>query len=229
MYNTRPNMSPRGAPKAQYKHKGNAAAVAWWDNHVLRTHMRNPPATPGRMDMSGSLLSPRAMSPRGLNMSSARGLNSARSPRRMPSLLGIDKLFDPNQGRLRLHPLAKQLQEMHKGFKFLDVDGDGYLSPMDIARGLRNFNLAAGTNQVQLNSTNDIIARHMNVKGMVSYENFVHALAQNQTVCAEIAVALDSQRRMERDRRLAVENAKPKAPEIVFRDRVEGRVAEAPG
>ena len=48
MYNTRPNMSPRGAPKAQYKHKGNAAAVAWWDNHVMRTHMRNPPATPGR-------------------------------------------------------------------------------------------------------------------------------------------------------------------------------------
>ena len=214
MYSTRPMMSPRGVPKATYKHKASAAAVAWWDNHVARTHLRNPPPTPGSMSMTSSLLSPRSSRGRG----DAFGLNSSRpgsaSPRRMGTSLLVDRLFDPNQGRLARHPLMKQLHELYKGFKFLDVDGDGFLSPTDIARGLRNFNLTAGSNHVSLDTTNELIARHMNVKGMVSYENFVHALAMNNTVCAEIAAAMEEKKANIAARRQRIRAAQPRGPQM---------------
>jgi len=226
MARTPRGLSPRRLPPApaanDYRMGASPAAIEWWDTHVYRTHLRSPISSPRATPHTGSALglSPRAIKARGMAMAGANarattadawGTFSNSFP---PFVKGAVPPPKPGEKRLATplapiggvfppsHPIHAELTALFMGMKMLDHDGDGYLSPTDIARGLASFGLssvdAAATDKV-----NGMVMKHMKNNGQIMYSAFVMALANDPYITtaikkhkAELA-AIAAQKRIE--------------------------------
>jgi len=242
-YRARPSLSPRRLPPApsanhDFRMGASPQAVEWWDTHVYRTHLRSPISSPRATphETSALGLSPRAIKARGMHMA---GLNArAATAGSMDGVLGATGSFPPfmkgavpppRPGEKRLptplapiggvfpasHPIHSELTALFMALKMIDHDGDGFLSPTDIARGLATFGLSSSDTQAT-NKVNDMVMKHMKNNGMILYSGFVMALANDPYISSAIKkVKAEAAANELADRRAAAAvHAAPKGPQL---------------
>ena len=92
------------------------------------------------------------------------------------------QLLDPLLGTKDKEML--RFTDMYRGFKFLDIDCNGYLSHDDIKRGLDNFPFPLN-DELSLSVVEQIMKKHTDSSsGEVNYAAFVKAFAKNAQVGA---------------------------------------------
>ena len=232
-FSARSTWSPRKPPpmpaqKSLYNRPGaSPQAIEWWDTHVYRTHLRSPISVPHeRLESSTLGLSPRSMKARSMYMAglnaramtpSANGYlhfgNRPVSPRSSrptsPRLVPRNAMQVPDT-----HPIYKELSDLMKGMKLLDHDGDGFLSPADIVRGLATFSLAANDQQAN-EKVNATVMKNMKPNGMVGYSNFIKGLSEDEYITKAIlatkaeAAAVKMKKEEERAKKAAGPQLRP--------------------
>jgi Ca2+-binding EF-hand superfamily protein len=83
------------------------------------------------------------------------------------------------------HSCYRELTELFKAFSLHDSDGDGYLSPTDIVRGLATFELSAEDTSAT-EKVNQMVMKHMLPNGNVHYTNLVRGLANDDYIAKSI-------------------------------------------
>ena len=102
------------------------------------------------------------------------------------------------------HPIYKDLIELYRGMKLIDHDGDGFLSPTDIVRGLATFGLSSGDDEAT-KKVNQQVMRNMKPNGMVGYSGFIKGLGDDPYITNAIlattsaAAAAKAQKDAERE------------------------------
>lgn len=210
---SRESQSPRELHSSQQPYSSQQTSGMpneWWDTHVYRTHLlRGPPGTPNSSrDEEKRPFTPRSLKASGMHLA---GLNArAKAP---PELLPASPasyppfaegaLLPPNPRAWRLepilrnankivsstHPAFKELTDLHKAMKMLDVHNTEVISPTDVVRGLATVaQLTEGSNKVSELVQNHVI-KHMQPNGMISYSGFIQSLAADKYITEAIQAA----------------------------------------
>ena len=93
-----------------------------------------------------------------------------------------------NQIVASTNPACKELTDLHKAMKMLDVHSTGLVSPTDVIRGLATIGHLPDDPKCSERVQNAVL-KHMKPNGMVSYSGLIQSLAADKYICEAMKAA----------------------------------------